>query len=131
MPAMFPENRILPKLDQGGFGLIAVLFAVVFLALFGVLAARFLATTAISSSEDYLWTQTLYAAESTAHRVILFHDGGGGGALVLVPPLVVQNITTVVNVDTFVAAGTPASLEVEGLVPTMNIRRIIQVRYLL
>lgn len=131
MPAMSPENRLLPPLGQGGFGLIAALFVVVFLALFGVLAARYMATTSLSSSEDYLWTQTLYSAESTAHRVILFHDGGGGGPLV--PPLVVQNITTTVDVDTpfpFVA-GTPATVQVTGSVPVMNIRRVIQVKYLL
>lgn len=128
MPAMFPKKRLLPPLGQSGFGLIAAMFVVVFLGLFGVLAARFLAATSIASSEDYLWTQTLYSAESTAHRVILFNDGGGGGALV--PPLMVQNVTTAFT-DTFVAAGTPAILEVTGSVPIMNIRRVIQVRYLL
>ncbi len=130
MPTMSPENRLLPPLGQSGSGLIETLLAVVFLALFGVLAARYVGTSSLASSEDYLWTQSLYAAESTAHRAILFHDGGGGGAFVAP---VVQNITTVVNVDTpfpFVA-GTPATLEVEGIVPVMNIRRVIQVRYLL
>lgn len=128
MSAMSLENRLLPRLGQGGFGLIAALFVVVFLALFGVLAARYIATTSISSSEDYLWAQTLYAAEATAHRSILFHDGGGGGAFVAP---VVQNVTTAVTVDTFVAPGTPATLEVAGAVPGINIRRVIQVRYLL
>lgn len=126
MPAMSPDQRFFTPLGQGGFGLLAALFVVVFLALFGVLAARYLATTAISSSEDYLWTQSLYAAEAAAHRAILVHDGGGGGAFVAP---VVQNITTVINTDTFVAAGTPATLEVEGNVPTMNVRRVIQVKY--
>lgn len=128
MSAMSPEYRRLPPLGQGGFGLIAALFAVVFLALFGVLAARYVGTTSLASSEDYLWTQALYAADATAHRAILFHDGGGGGAFVAP---VVQNITTTVDVDTpfpFVA-GTPATLQVTGSVPVMNIRRVIQVRY--
>jgi hypothetical protein len=123
---MSPEKRLLPPLGQGGFGLIAAMFVVVFLALFGVLAARFLATTSLSSSEDYLWTQALYSAESTAHRVILFNDGGGGGAIA--SPLVVQNVTTVF-VNAFGGAGIPTTLEVEGNVPAMKIRRVIQVRY--
>lgn len=128
MPAMPPNNRLLPPLGQDGFGLIAALFVVVFLALFGVLAARYVATSSLASSEDYLWTQVLYAAEATAHRAILFHDGGGGGAFVAP---VVQNVTTVVNVDNFVAAGTPATVQITGSVPVMNIRRVIQVKYLL
>jgi hypothetical protein len=128
MPAMSRKQKHPHRLGQDGFGLVAALFVVVFLALFGVLAARNLATTSLSSSEDYLWTQALYAAEATAHRRILFHDGGGGGAFTAP---VLQNISTAVNLDTFVAADTPAMIETEGTVPARNIRRVIQVEFLL
>ena len=113
---------------ERGFALVAALFTVVFLALFGILAARYLATTGISSGEDYLWAQALYAAEASAHRRILYHDGGGGGAFVAP---VVESVTTSVVIDTFSAAGAPATLATEGTVPGMNIIRRIEVKYIL
>jgi len=123
-----PSLKNLP--DQRGFGLVAALFAVVILALFGVLAARYIFTTSISSAEDYLWAQTLYSAESTAHRRILYHDNGASTTGGFVAP-VVQNITTSVATDTFLSATAPAILAVQGFVPASNITRVIEVKYIL
>ena len=63
--------------DQKGVGLVAAMFAVVILALFGVLIARNIATTTVASADDYRWAQALYSAESTAHLMILFHQKEG------------------------------------------------------
>jgi hypothetical protein len=114
--------------SQRGFGLVAALFVVVIMGLFGVLAARYIFTTSISSAEDYLWAQTLYSTESTVHRQILYHDGGGSG--LFVAP-VIQNVTTTVRSDIFPGAGAPASLEVEGEAVVVGIIRIIEVKYIL
>ncbi|MDF1577943.1 MAG: hypothetical protein P1P81_05795, partial [Desulfobulbales bacterium] len=108
---MSPSNSKPPLRDQRGFGLVAALFVVVILAMFGVLTARYIFTTSVSSAEDYLWSQALYAAEAAAHKRILYHDGGGAGGFVAP---VVQNITTTVVSDTFVAAGNPAALAFRG-----------------
>lgn len=117
-----------PLANQGGFGLVAAIFAMVILALFGVLAARYIFTTSISSAEDYLWTQSLYAAEAAAQRRILYNDGGGTGAFVAPT---IQNIITAITTDTFTAAGSPAVLAVRGTVPGSDITRVIEIKYIL
>ncbi|MCF6291404.1 MAG: hypothetical protein L3J03_10475 [Desulfobacterales bacterium] len=69
---MHPEQK-----QQHGFSLIAALFVIVILALFGTLISRLVAINSISSSEDYLSAQALYSAESAARLKIMCQDGGG------------------------------------------------------
>jgi hypothetical protein len=63
--------------SQRGFGLLAAIFVIVVLAAFGLLIARYTATGALSSAEDYVWAQSLYAADSAARLHLLHADGGG------------------------------------------------------
>jgi len=64
--------------EQAGFGLVTAIFVIVILALFGILAARYVTLTSISASEDYLAAQALYSAESAARLKIMCFDKGGG-----------------------------------------------------
>lgn len=68
-PALFRNER--------GFGLIAAIFVIVILALFGTLMARYIMTSSVTSAEDYLWTQTYYSASSAINLRILAEDEGG------------------------------------------------------
>ncbi len=63
--------------NQDGIGLVAAIFLIVVVAMFGVLIARYTMISSQSSAEDYLWAQALYAAESGAKLRILEHDDGG------------------------------------------------------
>lgn len=65
------------KKQQNGFSLIAALFVIVIVALFGTLISRLIAINSVSSSEDYLSAQALYSAESAARLKIMCEDGGG------------------------------------------------------
>ncbi|MBU0681192.1 MAG: hypothetical protein KKD73_07205 [Proteobacteria bacterium] len=66
-----------PLHNQDGIGLIAAIFLIVVVAMFGVLIARYTMISAQASAEDYLWAQALYSAESGAKLRILEHDNGG------------------------------------------------------
>ncbi|MBU0675381.1 MAG: hypothetical protein KJ950_12115 [Proteobacteria bacterium] len=134
---MSPKPLKISQTDnQQGFGLIAALFMIVILAMFGSLAARYLATTTITSTDDYLWAKSLYAAESAANRRILYHDGGGTGGFVTP---VVNNMTTVISIDNFQPPGSPSSLEVSGFFDTNGnatpdsgeVVRTITIKYML
>ncbi|MBU0482349.1 MAG: hypothetical protein KKG47_14750 [Proteobacteria bacterium] len=114
--------------DQKGIGLVAAMFAVVILALFGVLIARNIATTTVASADDYRWAQALYSAEATGHLTILYHDGGGGfGAA---PNPVVQNVTSTI-IENWGGAGNPSTLSVQGSITGTTISRTIEVKYIL
>ncbi len=63
--------------QQQGFSLIAALFVIVILALFGTLISRLVAINSIASSDDYLSAQALYSAESAARLKIMCADNGG------------------------------------------------------
>lgn len=76
---MFPEPSAIIA-NQKGIGLIAAIFVIVTLSLFGVLVARYSQTTSVASAEDYLWVQTYYSAESALRVRILEDDGGGNWA---------------------------------------------------
>ena len=76
---MYPEAHK-TYANQNGIGLIAALFVIVILALFGLLIARYTVTTSISSSEDYLYAKTYYAVESGIRLRMLEDDGGGNWA---------------------------------------------------
>ena len=89
--------------NQKGFGLMAAIFVIVVLAAFGLLIARYAATGAISSAEDYVWAQSLYAADSAARLRMLDQDGGGNwGAGAFNFPRV-GSCTTAANADTLTA----------------------------
>ena len=66
--------------NEQGIGLVAVVFVIVILSLFGMLISRYTVTTSMSSAEDYLWAQALYAAESGLKLRILEADDGGNWA---------------------------------------------------
>lgn len=76
---MFPEIKNTYS-NQKGIGLIAAIFVIVILALFGLLIARYTMTTSVSSAEDYLWAKTYYAVESGIRLRMLEDDGGGNWA---------------------------------------------------
>lgn len=115
--------------EEKGFGLVAAMFAVVILALFGVLAARYISTTAVTSAEDFLWSQTLYSAESNAHLRILFRDNGGnfGG---IPPNPVIQNVTSNIT-ENWNGIGNPSTLNIQGTIPGMNISRTMEIKFIL
>jgi len=108
-----------------GFGLVAAVFVIVFMGLFGLLAARHLQSTSIDASETWLWAQALYTANSTARLRILTHDGGGGS---FTAP-VIQNVQGSITSDNFAGKGAPSSLEARGA--TGKIVRTIRVKYIL
>ena len=72
------RDQTRPLSNQRGIGLITAIFAVVILGLFGLLISRFVATTTVSSAEEYLWSQAIYAADAGAQLQILSLDNGGG-----------------------------------------------------
>jgi len=121
--------------NQQGFGLMTAIFVIVILALFGLLVARYTQISALSSSEDYLWAEAIYAADTTAQRTILFHDKGGGGGAYPGNPTVAGFTTnrTIVG-GTLGGNGVPTTIRVNAtrpVSPTENIRREIEVKYIL
>ncbi len=119
--------------NNKGFGLIAAVFVVVILAMFGLLIARYTLTSSTSSGEDYVWSQALYSAESVAQLRILCYDGGGnfpgpcngvGG----VEPIV-ENFAVTIGTDTFTGPNSPDILQVQST--RGNISRQIQVKFIL
>lgn len=66
--------------DERGLGLIAAVFVIVVVGLFGSLIARYATLGSVSSAEDYLWAQALYSAQSSAQLAVLYSDGGGTGS---------------------------------------------------
>jgi hypothetical protein len=105
---------------------VAAVFVIVFMGMFGLLAARHLQSTSIDASETWLWAQALYTADSTARLRILTHDGGGGGAFTAPT---IQGVKGRVTSDTFTAAGSPATLEARGEIG--KIVRAVRVKYIL
>ncbi len=124
---MCPEY-LAPLANRRGIGLITAVFAIVILALFGLLIARYTVTTQMSSAEDYIWAQSLYSAESVMRLNILRHDGGGLPAGVANPT--VAQIPTIIVSDTFTTANTPATIRVQAQHGT-NVSRTVEAKYLL
>lgn len=129
---MCPEY-LAPLANRRGIGLITAVFAIVILALFGLLIARYTVTTQMSSAEDYIWAESLYSAESVMRLNILRNDGGGkaGGVTplpALLHPTVAQILTTIVS-DTFTTANAPATIRVQAQQGTVS--RMVEAKYLL
>jgi len=127
---MCPEY-LAPLANRRGIALITAVFAIVILALFGLLIARYTVTTQRSSAEDYLWAQALYSAESTMRLNILRNDRGG--ALPAKPALVyptVGQIPTTIITDDFAAAATPAKIRVRATHGT-GVSREVEAKYIL
>ncbi|MBU0485846.1 MAG: hypothetical protein KKB30_15185 [Proteobacteria bacterium] len=123
--------------NNQGFGLIAAVFVIVILAMFGLLTARYVATTSVASADDYLWAQGLYAAESAIQLKILCRDLGGtwgGGANCdtgTYPDPTIARFTTQATTDNFGGISNPSILRIQANIPTLNISREIEVKYIL
>ena len=128
---MSPEPLV-PLANRRGFALITAVFAIVILALFGLLIARYTVTTQLSSAEDYLWAQSLYSAESVMRLNILGDDGGGGIAAPVTP--LVGGITTEFPAGgpafAFTAPGTTVTIRVRGFHGT-GVSRTVEANYIL
>jgi hypothetical protein len=109
---MFPEIQKTYS-NQKGIGLIAAIFVIVILALFGLLIARYTMTTAISSAEDYLWAKTYYAVESGIRLRMLEDDGGGNWAGWTGYPLVDGTAITEISAS-LQPIGQPSSIRAQG-----------------
>lgn len=109
---MFPDMQKTYS-NQKGIGLIAALFVIVILALFGLLITRYTMTTSVSSAEDYLWAKTYYAVESGIRLRMLEDDGGGNWAGWTGYPLV--DATTITEVSSSLQPiGQPSSIRAQG-----------------
>jgi len=124
-------NYLAPLANRHGIGLITAVFAIVILALFGLLIARYTVTTQMSSAEDYIWAQALYSAESTMRLNILRNDGGGTlpAKPALVNPTIGQVPSTIIT-DDFAAAATPATIRVRATHGT-GVSREVEAKYIL
>ena len=69
--------------NDRGIGLVAAIFVIVVVGMFGTLIARYSIIGSTSSAEDYHWAQALYSAQSAANVAILYSDGGGTGVAAL------------------------------------------------
>lgn len=89
--------------NQDGIGLIAAIFIIVVVAMFGILIARYTMISSQSSAEDLLWSQALFSAESAAQLRILHDDAGGPvGWAAWNDPTINNFSTTVTNPPTAV-----------------------------
>lgn len=117
--------------NQHGFGLIAAIFVVVILAVFGLLVARFTGTGSVQSAEDYLWAQALYSARSAANLRMLNDDSGGPWSG---PNLTIAGFTT--NELTYT---TPTAPDIHYILRVSasrasvngNVERILEAKYVL
>jgi hypothetical protein len=133
---MFPNLII----NQRGMGLIAAVFIIVVVGMFGVLIARYTTISSVSSAEDYVWAQALYSAESTMRLNILSRDNGGGLGKATVKPTNFQGFDfrdDPISGDKRVSgdfdvkpANEPATIRVQAKYGT-GVSRTVEVRYLL
>ncbi|MBU0728105.1 MAG: hypothetical protein KKE17_13745 [Proteobacteria bacterium] len=125
---LFRNNR--------GMGLIAVIFVVVVVSLFGLVITRHVSTDSISSGEDYVWAQGLYSAESAAQLKILCYDGGGiwAGACGGFTFPIVNGYTTTTGVPPIDSPGgvnNPSIINVRANYPNLGLSREIEIKYIL
>ncbi|MCX5875364.1 MAG: hypothetical protein NT087_03510 [Deltaproteobacteria bacterium] len=128
-------DYLAPLANRRGIALITAVFAIVILALFGLLIARYTVTTQTSSAEDYLWAQALYSAESVMRLNILSRDNGGGLGKATVKPTNVQGFDFsplgMVGGDfEGKAANEPATIQVQAKHGT-GVSRTVEAKYLL
>lgn len=121
---MFPK----PTDNQRGMGLMAAVFIIVVVAMFGALLARYTMISSVNSAESYIWAQSFYSAESTMRLNILRHDGGGGLGGAVEP--IVGGVVTDILTDSFTAAGQPATIRVQAIHGT-GVSRTVEAKYLL
>jgi hypothetical protein len=114
--------------NQQGIGLIAALFVIVILSLFGVIVARFTQTTSVASAEDYLWAQTYYSAESALRLRILEDDGGGNWSGWTNYPTSLGGATITEVSFSSMPVGQPSSVKVKATI--INIVRSLEVKYI-
>ena len=114
-----------PLQNNDGIGLIAALFIIVMIGMFGVLLARYTSISSQASADDYLWSQALYAAESGARRAILADDQGGGGGPLPTPQ--VAGFTLSVTGPTTLTPSTICQINVRATKATVS--REIEIRY--
>ena len=130
---MCPEY-LAPLANRRGIALITAVFAIVILALFGLLIARYTVTTQMSSAEDYLWAQALYSAESTMRLNILGDDGGGGLAAPVTPTvggIPTELLEIVAGAPfAFTDPGTNVTIRVRGFHGT-GVSRTVEAKYIL
>ena len=122
----------LPKIirNQKGFGLMIAIFVIVIMGTFGTLIAQYTAISFTESSEEYLWGQALYSAESAAQLRILTHDGGGSGGWNGTPgSLTIEQFDITAPIDTFTVSTTSATLAVQAT--RVNVTRKIEINFLL
>jgi hypothetical protein len=130
---MCPDS-LAPLANRRGIALITAIFAIVILALFGLLIARYTVTTQLSSAEDYLWAQSLYSAESVM-RLNILGDDGGGGITTLVTPTVGGIETKLEEVTpgtsfAFTDPGTNVTIRVRGY-HDIGVSRTVEAKYIL
>jgi heme/copper-type cytochrome/quinol oxidase subunit 3 len=115
-----------PIKNQDGIALIAAIFLIVVVAMFGVLIARYTMISSQASAEDYLWSQALYSAESAAQLRILEDDGGGNWGAWANPTI--NTFTTTVSAPSLVGSSTTI-YEIQSQATRASITRTIEIRY--
>ena len=117
-------NRIC---NNHGFGLIAAIFVVVILAMFGLLIARFTGTSSIQAAEDYLWSQALYSSQSGIRLRILERDGGGNFGVFTFPIVSQFTLQEIIPPTLHQAPNQPSTIRLSA--SRGNIVRILEVKY--
>ena len=115
--------------NNRGFGLIAAVFVIVIMAMFGTLLVFYISTGKITSAEDYLWAQSLYSAESAAGLKLLYNDGGGTGAYP--DPEVAGFTTTATDLLAPATDNTPEVIRGTATKSGLNISRTVELKYIL
>ena len=113
--------------NNRGIGLIAVIFVIVIMSMFGLLIARFVTIGSTISIEDYLWAQAIYSAESAAQLQILYNDGGGTGGLAVSE---IERFAVSIG-DAFGGVASPSTVSVQATstVAGQDIVRTIEIKY--
>jgi heme/copper-type cytochrome/quinol oxidase subunit 3 len=117
-----------PIKNQEGIGLIAAIFLIVVVAMFGVLIARYTMISSQASAEDYLWSQALYSAESAAQLRILEDDDGGPAGWTWAADPTINTFTTTVSAPSLVGSSTTI-YEIQSQATRASITRTIEIRY--
>jgi len=114
--------------DQNGAGLVVAVFVIVIMGMFGTLIVRYAATGASMATDEYLWAQAMYAAESAAQLRILYHDRGNTGGPAF--PLTVEGFsipTPIIDTFDLNDRNKPASLKLKAT--RIGVSREIELKY--